>query len=374
MISQREEREEKRVMGDKKLISFSSSSSSIYDTRNHHHHPPPPPPSSSSDEISLFLRHIFDRSSPNLPSYYSPATTTTTMIGVHGDPHADNSRCFVSDAAAALMSSKRVGDFSEVLVGGSSAVGSASTAACFGFNNNNNVQGNSSGTRVSSSSVGASGNETDEYDCESEQEGGEAVVDEAPSSKSGGGPPSRSSSKRCRAAEVHNLSEKRRRSRINEKMKALQSLIPNSNKTDKASMLDEAIEYLKQLQLQVQMLTVRNGINLHPLCLPGTTLHPLQLSQIRPQEATNDPLLSHTNQFASTSNAPEMINTVASSYALEPSIRSHFGPFPLLTPSVMNREGGLTHQRLNIGHSNTNLTGEQAVFDGQQPDLKDRLT
>ncbi|XP_062016243.1 uncharacterized protein LOC133732674 isoform X2 [Rosa rugosa] len=28
--------------------------------------------------------------------------------------------------------------------------------------------------------------------------------------------------------------------------------IPNSNKTDKASMLDEAIEYLKQLQLQVQ--------------------------------------------------------------------------------------------------------------------------
>ncbi|KAJ6335213.1 hypothetical protein OIU78_011948 [Salix suchowensis] len=42
----------------------------------------------------------------------------------------------------------------------------------------------------------------------------------------------RSSSKRSRAAEVHNLSEKRRRSRINEKMKALQNLIPNSNKMD----------------------------------------------------------------------------------------------------------------------------------------------
>ncbi|XP_042013975.1 probable serine/threonine-protein kinase At1g01540 [Salvia splendens] len=75
--------------------------------------------------------------------------------------------------------------------------------------------------------------------------------------------PSRSS-KRSRAAEVHNLSEKRRRSRINEKLKALQNLIPNSNKTDKASMLDEAIEYLKQLQLQVQMLTMRNGLSLHP--------------------------------------------------------------------------------------------------------------
>ncbi|XP_034897284.1 transcription factor PIF5 isoform X2 [Populus alba] len=85
----------------------------------------------------------------------------------------------------------------------------------------------------------------------------------------------RSSSKRTRAAEVHNLSEKRRRSRINEKMKALQNLIPNSNKTDKASMLDEAIEYLKQLQLQVQMLTMRNGLSLQPMCLPGA-LQPMQ--------------------------------------------------------------------------------------------------
>ncbi|CAK7347522.1 unnamed protein product [Dovyalis caffra] len=64
----------------------------------------------------------------------------------------------------------------------------------------------------------------------------------------------RSSSKRSRAAEVHNLSEK----------------------TDKASMLDEAIEYLKQLQLQVQMLTMRNGLSLHPMCLPGA-LQPMQL-------------------------------------------------------------------------------------------------
>ncbi|KAG4930865.1 hypothetical protein GLYMA_17G180800v4 [Glycine max] len=65
-------------------------------------------------------------------------------------------------------------------------------------------------------------------------------------------PPLCSSSKRSRAVEFHNLYEKRRRSRIKEKMKALQNLIPNSNKTNKALMLDEAIEYLKQLQLQEQ--------------------------------------------------------------------------------------------------------------------------
>lgn len=108
----------------------------------------------------------------------------------------------------------------------------------------------------------------DAPDCDSE----EVLEEPARPARSGSG------SKRSRAAEVHNLSEKRRRSRINEKMKALQNLIPNSNKTDKASMLDEAIEYLKQLQLQVQMLSMRNGLNLHPLYMPGP-LQPFQPSQ-----------------------------------------------------------------------------------------------
>ncbi|XP_010444695.1 PREDICTED: transcription factor ALC-like [Camelina sativa] len=78
----------------------------------------------------------------------------------------------------------------------------------------------------------------------------------------------KNSLKRNIDAHFHNLSEKRRRSKINEKMKALQKLIPNSNKTDKASMLDEAIEYLKQLQLQVQTLAVMNGLGLSPMRLP----------------------------------------------------------------------------------------------------------
>ncbi|XP_073271423.1 transcription factor PIF1-like isoform X2 [Primulina huaijiensis] len=75
-------------------------------------------------------------------------------------------------------------------------------------------------------------------------------------------------SKRSRAAEVHNLSERRRRDRINEKMKALQQLIPRCNKTDKASMLDEAIEYLKSLQLQVQMMSSM-GCGMVPVMYPG---------------------------------------------------------------------------------------------------------
>ncbi|URE45487.1 Plant protein [Musa troglodytarum] len=112
----------------------------------------------------------------------------------------------------------------------------------------------------------------DSFECESE----ESV--EVPEEHTKPVPPRSSGSKRSRAAEVHNMSEKRRRSRINEKMRALQNLIPNSNKTDKASMLDEAIEYLKQLQLQVQILSMKNGLNLHSMYLSGG-LQPFRTSQ-----------------------------------------------------------------------------------------------
>ncbi|GER30899.1 BHLH transcription factor MYC5 [Striga asiatica] len=159
---------------------------------------------------------------------------------------------------------------------------------------------------ASPSSAGKLDSEADEYDYESE-EVIEAVVEETVPK-----PAQRSSSKRSRAAEVHNLSEKimgcvcqRRRSRINEKMKALQNLIPNSNKTDKASMLDEAIEYLKQLQLQVQasgkllceiyltalMLTMRNGLSLYPICMPEI-VQPNQMSQMRMNTYDTDKLSS----------------------------------------------------------------------------------
>nr|XP_010941466.1 transcription factor PHYTOCHROME INTERACTING FACTOR-LIKE 15 isoform X2 [Elaeis guineensis] len=81
------------------------------------------------------------------------------------------------------------------------------------------------------------------------------------------------STKRSRAAEVHNLSERRRRDRINEKMRALQELIPNCNKADKASMLEEAIEYLKMLQMQVQIMSMNSGLCMPPMLLPPGMQH-----------------------------------------------------------------------------------------------------
>ncbi|KAG2624510.1 transcription factor APG-like isoform X2 [Panicum virgatum] len=79
------------------------------------------------------------------------------------------------------------------------------------------------------------------------------------------------SNKRSRTAE-------RRRDRINEKMRALQELIPNCNKIDKASMLEEAIEYLKTLQLQVQMMSMGTGLCVPPMLLPAMQVpvpHPM---------------------------------------------------------------------------------------------------
>ncbi|ONH96474.1 hypothetical protein PRUPE_7G131400 [Prunus persica] len=261
----------------------------------------PSQPPSTSDEISLFLQQILLRSSSSLASVVA---------------HTGKAPQFLfssSPSVAALPDHLSRPCHSMFLGDGITAVDSS--AALLPAGNPN----------VSSSSFGASENETDEYDCESE-EGLEALVEEA-AGKPGCG---RSSSKRSRAAEVHNMSEK----------------------TDKASMLDEAIEYLKQLQLQVQMLSMRNGMSLHPMCLPGA-LQPVQVSQMRMdlgeenrplhldmtgtllmnQESPTQNLFHFSNQCtdANQSYVPDMSNVVNSetSFGLESSMRAHLGPFQL---------------------------------------------
>ncbi|KAH6558670.1 hypothetical protein KP509_1Z051300 [Ceratopteris richardii] len=62
--------------------------------------------------------------------------------------------------------------------------------------------------------------------------------------------------RRGQATDPHSIAERNRRERIAERMKALQELVPDSNKTDKASMLDEIIGYVKFLQMQVKCLSM----------------------------------------------------------------------------------------------------------------------
>ncbi|KAJ8484332.1 hypothetical protein OPV22_016817 [Ensete ventricosum] len=106
------------------------------------------------------------------------------------------------------------------------------------------------------------------------------------------------STRRSRAAEVHNLSERRRRDRINEKMKALQQLIPRCNKTDKASMLDEAIGYMKSLQLQVQMMWM--GSAMAQMMFPGVQQDMSHASvpwMHHAVQVPSVPIMHHTNHL-----------------------------------------------------------------------------
>ncbi|OVA15860.1 Myc-type [Macleaya cordata] len=151
------------------------------------------------------------------------------------------------------------------------------------------------------------GRDADESECPSEDAEFESAEAKKPPQRSG-------SNRRSRAAEVHNLSERRRRDRINEKMKALQELIPHCNKSDKASMLDEAIEYLKSLQLQVQLMWMGSGMA--PMIFPGVQHYlsrmgmgmgpPPLPSMHNPMQLPRVPLVDQAISSATTPNQPAM--------------------------------------------------------------------
>ncbi|MQM15294.1 hypothetical protein Taro_048236 [Colocasia esculenta] len=66
--------------------------------------------------------------------------------------------------------------------------------------------------------------------------------------------------KRGQATNPHSIAERLRRERIAERMRALQELVPKCNKTDRAAMLDEIVDYVKFLRLQVKVLSMsRHG-------------------------------------------------------------------------------------------------------------------
>ncbi|KAI8029274.1 Transcription factor SPATULA [Camellia lanceoleosa] len=337
------------VMADMYNIACSSSSS-------------PPEP----DDISLFLHQFLLRSS----SSSSPPSSYSLM------PHKPNPMHSSSPFHTLPENPNRSIPPSQL--SGSERRVSAVDSSSGGFFPVN-------ATNVSCSSAGTLDNDPpDEYDFESE-EGFEALVGDVPAKPV----PPRTPSKRSRAAEAHNLSEKRRRSRINEKLKALQKLIPNSNKTDKASMLDEAIDYLKQLQLQVQMLTMRNGLSLYPMCQPGV-LEPAQLSQMKMgfyegnellhmneagmlpenQDAPTNSLFNISNQSTNSAQPsvaafPSIINS-ETSFGMDSSIQGHLRPFQLHTSSEENcREDIIHHQQENVDHSDTKSLGQELLKEFQ---------
>ncbi|GFP96842.1 transcription factor une12 [Phtheirospermum japonicum] len=62
--------------------------------------------------------------------------------------------------------------------------------------------------------------------------------------------------RRGQATDPHSIAERLRRERISERIKALQELVPSCNKSDRAAMLDEILDYVKFLRLQVKVLSM----------------------------------------------------------------------------------------------------------------------
>ncbi|XP_068655317.1 transcription factor bHLH84-like [Aristolochia californica] len=57
------------------------------------------------------------------------------------------------------------------------------------------------------------------------------------------------------ATDPQSLYARKRRERINERLRILQSLVPNGTKVDISTMLEEAVQYVKFLQLQIKLLS-----------------------------------------------------------------------------------------------------------------------
>ncbi|KAL3824620.1 hypothetical protein ACJIZ3_020649 [Penstemon smallii] len=125
---------------------------------------------------------------------------------------------------------------------------------------NSSKQANDASVRaLFQGSLGQTSNQSQHFhNPQAQNFGGAPAINQPAASggSSGGQPRQRVRARRGQATDPHSIAERLRRERIAERMKGLQELVPNANKTDKASMLDEIIDYVKFLQLQVKVLSM----------------------------------------------------------------------------------------------------------------------
>ncbi|KAK4377226.1 hypothetical protein RND71_003522 [Anisodus tanguticus] len=82
----------------------------------------------------------------------------------------------------------------------------------------------------------------------------------------------KSRASRGSATDPQSLYARKRRERINERLKILQSLIPNGTKVDISTMLEEAVQYVKFLQLQIKLLSSDDLWMYSPIAYNGMDL------------------------------------------------------------------------------------------------------
>ncbi|KAI3773698.1 hypothetical protein L1987_48228 [Smallanthus sonchifolius] len=100
---------------------------------------------------------------------------------------------------------------------------------------------NNNGERNGQSSSSCSSND----DCDGSQDLNGALYN----------PNGKTRASRGSATDPQSLYARKRRERINERLRILQNLVPNGTKVDISTMLEEAVEYVKFLKLQIQLLS-----------------------------------------------------------------------------------------------------------------------
>ncbi|KAF5183207.1 Transcription factor protein [Thalictrum thalictroides] len=82
----------------------------------------------------------------------------------------------------------------------------------------------------------------------------------------------RARASRGSATDPQSLYARKRRERINERLRILQNLVPNGTKVDISTMLEEAVEYVKFLQLQIKLLSSDDHWMYSPIAYNGMNI------------------------------------------------------------------------------------------------------
>ncbi|CAF2031836.1 hypothetical protein Bca4012_080854 [Brassica carinata] len=113
------------------------------------------------------------------------------------------------------------------------------------------VKKRKSGTMMSRQNSSTTFCSEEESQCPSQDDGEEDEEDASKALNLNG----KTRASRGAATDPQSLYARKRRERINERLRILQNLVPNGTKVDISTMLEEAVHYVKFLQLQIKLLS-----------------------------------------------------------------------------------------------------------------------
>ncbi|KAL1544321.1 transcription factor bHLH84-like [Salvia divinorum] len=110
--------------------------------------------------------------------------------------------------------------------------------------------------------------------CCSEDESNASKSSSSSRSRRSGAQDMKGKARACRgsATDPQSLYARKRRERINERLRILQNLVPNGTKVDISTMLEEAVQYVKFLQLQIKLLSSDDLWMYSPIAYNGMDL------------------------------------------------------------------------------------------------------